>query len=485
MNPMTLYIRLCTPAGVDPFGSDREQVNILLFYSFVGILVALYSFLKWQNLGSTSLVDSSLVVGATSVISAGLVKFKMDIRMVIHIAIFGMFFHSTNLILQTGGLHSHHILWTMVIIVGVFLVASSRSSLFWTGIIAATLIYLLYAEFSPEIQLNDFEFEPAALRVDTISGYLLPLIIVTLTQFYGSSLRTRSLNSAQEARDIAEQSGEALAKRAEQMQSLIQQTEDSVGVLVKASASLGDIQKDILSSCSNITEKSAQLESSASFFNTRLSEVSQSLNDGSHLITNILKESQQASQRTQESNSAMTEVVTSIDHIKANNEAIETATKMINDIAEQTNLLALNAAIEAARAGEAGRGFAVVADEVRSLSLRSSESADEIRLLLTKSVEGVQKGVTVVGVATNKLTNVVQAVETINQAIVGVSEKITQQNDDVKEMAASSNSLADISSQERTAAAQLQDSQSLLAEITGDIQRLSDEMHQLVSNVPK
>ncbi|MDD1157810.1 methyl-accepting chemotaxis protein, partial [Pseudomonas rubra] len=86
--------------------------------------------------------------------------------------------------------------------------------------------------------------------------------------------------------------------------------------------------------------------------------------------------------------SEMTAGMAEVQHLASRSEQIGSVLEVIRAIAEQTNLLALNAAIEAARAGEAGRGFAVVADEVRNLAKRTQDSVDEIRVV----IEGLQQG---------------------------------------------------------------------------------------------
>lgn len=127
------------------------------------------------------------------------------------------------------------------------------------------------------------------------------------------------------------------------------------------------------------------------------------------------------------------QAATVINGLEKDSDAIGTVLDVIQGIAEQTNLLALNAAIEAARAGEQGRGFAVVADEVRNLASRTQASTEEIKQMIEKLQSGARDAVTVMkrgtsqaGESVSKASEAGNALEQITRAVSDIVEMNTQ-----------------------------------------------------------
>ncbi|MBO5857341.1 MAG: hypothetical protein J6Q87_03745 [Clostridia bacterium] len=180
---------------------------------------------------------------------------------------------------------------------------------------------------------------------------------------------------------------------------------------------------DILSSSAqllahNTSEEAATLEEISSMTNdiqTNVGKNASATIEASDLLKNIVSTVETGSMK-------MTEMKESMDEIQRSSEEIEKIVKMIDDIAFQTNILSLNAAVEAARAGAAGKGFAVVADEVRNLAAKSAEAAKNTMVLVETSSRSVKLG----GNLTIETDESLKAIHSSIGQFAGIMDDITK-----------------------------------------------------------
>lgn len=184
-------------------------------------------------------------------------------------------------------------------------------------------------------------------------------------------------------------------------------------------------------------------------------------NDAAASGQSVIESSQQEMHRLVD---RMTAAVPVVEELAKNNANITEILTVIEGISEQTNLLALNAAIEAARAGEQGRGFAVVADEVRNLASRTQDSVGEIR----EVIENVQTGT----------RDVVKAIQEGNELANGSAQQVQNAAMELTQIFESIASINDMNSQIVKAA---EEQQSVSAEVNQSVTNIRDLSAQILS----
>lgn len=220
-----------------------------------------------------------------------------------------------------------------------------------------------------------------------------------------------------------------------------------ISELINSSAELVGNIDQVLDASNNTTQRMQTQQKETEMVASAMNQMTATVNEVSLHSSNAAASADEADKHTEDGLKVVADTVTTINNLAYQ---IEESAKIINvlgqdsenigivldvikGIAEQTNLLALNAAIEAARAGEQGRGFAVVADEVRTLASRTQQSAEEIIGIINRLQSGSKNAVTTMETAkqlaqagVSQAENTGTALQSITQAVTTISSMNTQ-----------------------------------------------------------
>ncbi len=186
--------------------------------------------------------------------------------------------------------------------------------------------------------------------------------------------------------------------------------------------------QSVSDSASSLADAATTATTLVSEIDDYIGEISKELSDSSDFANHAKDQATDASKLVKISRDKMNELTGALLHIEEATKAIESISNNLEGISKQTNILALNAMVEATRAGDTGRGFGVVANEIRLLAEQSSEAAVNAYELINRTMERVQDGMRIGEETSKYLEQVVEQTGTIDSSVTKIADSTASQN---------------------------------------------------------
>ncbi|RCW65305.1 methyl-accepting chemotaxis protein [Saliterribacillus persicus] len=339
-----------------------------------------------------------------------------------------------------------------------------------------------------DIAAGNLKVEPIEVKSKDEIGQL----VVSMNQMQ-TSLKNM-VEEMQEVSDTVTQQSNELTQSSNEVKEASDQVASTMEELSKGSESQANITTDLASSMADFVESIAIANNKGQEIYTTSQNVIQLTDEGSTSMEDSIKQMNRIYD-------VVTQAVTQVGGLEKQSNDITRLVNVIKDVAEQTNLLALNAAIEAARAGEHGKGFAVVADEVRKLAEQVADSVKDITSIVsniqnethhvTRSLEGGHKEVeagmdqvantgSIFGKINHQIDEMATSIQNISTSLTKIHDNSDNMNQSIEEIASvSEESAAGI---EETAASVEQTSTSMeeVANSSNKLSTLADKLNNVI-----
>ena len=298
------------------------------------------------------------------------------------------------------------------------------------------------------------------------------------------------------SKDEIGQLGDALNEMSVNLNDMVSQVASAASQIASSTQQLSATSEEMAAGAEEQTSQTSQVATSVEEMSATVQEVAKNAKNASDSSGEAGKTAEEGGEIVGQTVGEMQKIAKSVSDLQVviqglnkNSEKIGDIVGVIDDVADQTNLLALNAAIEAARAGEQGRGFAVVADEVRKLAERTTSSTKEIADMV-KSIQGdtsqavssmeeagkeVKEGVGVAGKAGDALKKIVEMSQGVNQIVQQIATAAEQQAAASEEISSNVESIASVSKQSASGAQQTSSAAQELSSLTDNLQSLVNQ----------
>ncbi len=209
-------------------------------------------------------------------------------------------------------------------------------------------------------------------------------------------------------------------------------------------SNLDGVSQETLSTADAIHNGTNEQELAVKNLGEVMNNLVQELNTSADVSKNAAAAALAAAQKIETTGTQMQTLETAIDKISDMSSEIEKIIGEINAIAQQTNMLSLNASIEAARVGEAGKGFAVVATQIGDLAARSAQAAKQTSELITNSIQAVEEGRLITKKTAEEFASVVTEIEEASRSVKEITGMVKQNVDTVSQVVEGLDVIADV-----------------------------------------